>query len=156
MAPIIIFGAEYLYLFSILAALVAFYYMPAGDKKRLILVSLISLPIIFIFAKLSSHFYFNPRPLIQLIPHVPDNGFPSDHALLVASIAMLFSIKHAWHHKKTALLLWILAVLVAASRVLVGVHHTVDVIGSFAIAIIVVSGVVYIFKKYEKADSSLL
>lgn len=79
--------------------------------------------------------YYDPRPFVvghfkPLILHAPDNGFPSDHALLVSAIAAVGTL---WN-KKLGFVLWILAVFVAAGRVYVGVHHTIDVVGSFIIS----------------------
>ncbi|MDE1975615.1 MAG: phosphatase PAP2 family protein [Patescibacteria group bacterium] len=83
--------------------------------------------------------YYDPRPFIighftPLIPHAPDNGFPSDHALLASAIAMIGTI---WN-RRLGFALWILAVLIAIGRVYVGVHHVIDVCGSFIISILAV------------------
>jgi undecaprenyl-diphosphatase len=67
-----------------------------------------------------------------LIPHVADNGFPSDHTLYAMVVAAtLFVFK-----RKTGILVGVLAVLIGLARVSAGVHHPVDIIASVVIAII--------------------
>ena len=83
-----------------------------------------------------AHFYFDARPFIvqhktPLIPHVPDNGFPSDHALLSGALAALVTP----FNLPLGIVLWLLALLIGAGRVLALVHHPIDIFGSFAIAV---------------------
>lgn len=138
MNELIIFGAKYLYLAAIAAALIYFLKQPREVKKRIIIFGLASLPITYLVAKLAGHFYYNPRPFAALnftplIPHADDNGFPSDHALILAAIA---SIIYPFS-KKISALLWALTFAVGISRVFAGVHHLIDIIGSVAIAVII-------------------
>ncbi len=91
---------------------------------------------------IGNHIYFDPRPFVvghftPLIPHAPDNGFPSDHALLVSAIA---SIGMFWN-RRLGVVLWILAIIIAIARVWVGVHHPIDVLGSMVISLVTVSAV---------------
>ena len=70
--------------------------------------------------------------ITPLFPHVPDNGFPSDHVLLAAGIAailMPFS-------KKWSIILWIIAFIIGAARVYAGVHHWIDILASMLIALL--------------------
>lgn len=135
---LIIFGAKYLYLVAIAVAIIYFLKQPREIKKRIIIFGLVSLPTIFVVAKLAGHFYYDPRPFIAdnftpIIPHADDNGFPSDHTLLLATIA---SVIYPFG-KKTSLLLWVLALAVGFGRVFAGVHHPIDIFGSIAIAILI-------------------
>ena len=46
-------------------------------------------------ARLGGHFYYDTRPFVRdhvkpLFAHAPDNGFPSDHALLTSFLAFSF------------------------------------------------------------------
>ena len=75
--------------------------------------------------------YAEPEPLM-FIPHT--NSFPSGHAAIsfacAATIAR-FAPRHA------APLLYALAVLIAWSRVYVGAHYPLDVLGGAAIGLVI-------------------
>jgi undecaprenyl-diphosphatase len=80
-----------------------------------------------------------------LITHAADNGFPSDHTLLVAALAMTL-----WFYdKRLSWWVWLVAILVGLARVVSGVHYLTDIIGSIVIVLIV--GVAYHFfrRKYD-------
>ncbi|MDD5731842.1 MAG: phosphatase PAP2 family protein [Patescibacteria group bacterium] len=135
---LIIFGAKYLFVLIALIVVIYFLTLSKDKKKEFFLFALIALPAIYIVAKLSSLFFYDPRPfvnedIIPLIYHAPDNGFPSDHTLISAALAMLVF----FYNKKFGLILWVVAILVGISRILSGVHHSIDIIGSILIAIIV-------------------
>lgn len=97
-----------------------------------------ALPLIYIVSRVVAQFYYDPRPFVvghflPLIPHEPDNGFPSDHTLLgVAMAVVIYPFS-----KKISMISWTLAILAGTSRVLAGVHHLIDILGSAAIAILV-------------------
>jgi undecaprenyl-diphosphatase len=137
MDTIFIFGAKYLFLLS--GALFGIYFLRASreEKKRMIIFSLFAFPLALILALAASYLYFNPRPFvtggfIPLIPHAADNGFPSDHVLLVAAVAGVMS----FFNRRWAIILWVIAGLVAISRIYVGVHHSLDVVASIALALL--------------------
>ena len=116
----------------------------------------LTLPVIFIVSKIGALLYNDPRPFvaghfIPLIPHEPDNGFPSDHVLLCASIAAVIYPSS----KSLSLILWGLTLLIGISRVHTGLHHLVDVVGSIIMAI-VVAAIVYriINRRKISADST--
>ena len=147
---LLIFGAKYLFVFSLLYALFLFVKSSPETRKQILITGLISLPLILIVSLIARELYFNPRPFVvggfePPIPHEPDNGFPSDHTLLTAALASVF----IFFHRRASVVLWILAALVGLSRVFAGVHHLTDILGSVAIAILV-SSVVYKILKLRK------
>lgn len=127
-----------------------FYFLFASKykEKRIVLVSSLSATLSFISVFILNHLYYNPRPFAvnhvqPLIAHLPDNGFPSDHAILsalIASIAFVFN-------KKLGIMLWIFAILISLSRVYLQLHHNIDVLASFIVAIMMVSISDYIISK---------
>ncbi len=132
-----IFGAEKLFLLSPLIALALFYKAGREKKIEILIFGFFSLPLTYIFAFVAKSVYYNPLPFVirgfePLISHAPNNGFPSDHVLLLASIASVF----VFFDKKRSLLLWSVALIVGVSRVYVGVHHTVDIVASAVIAVV--------------------
>jgi undecaprenyl-diphosphatase len=130
--------AKYLYLLIVLIGIVFVGIRLKTKKKDIVWITLISLPLILIIAKISGYFFYNPRPFvvhhfIPLVQHIADNGFPSDHALLsfaIASLAFVFN-------KKLGLVLFVVGVFVGFSRVYVGIHSPIDIIGSFIISTVV-------------------
>jgi len=145
MDALIIFGAKYLWTIGIFVAVIFFILESLQKKARLALFGVFVLPLAYMAAKIAGHFFYNPRPFVvgqfsPLIPHAADNGFPSDHVLLLAAVASLFFI----YNRIIGIMLWILAVLVGISRVFAGIHHTVDIIGSATIAALI-SFIVFIF-----------
>ncbi|MDE2232622.1 MAG: phosphatase PAP2 family protein [Patescibacteria group bacterium] len=113
------------------------------------ILAIASAVLAYIVAKLCGMVYYDPRPFVvdnftPLIAHAADNGFPSDHALLVSVVAMIGTI---WE-KKLGMWLWIIAITVGIARVYVGVHHTTDVVGSAVIAIAATVTVHYVIKRH--------
>jgi len=83
-------------------------------------------------------FYYEPRPFVSnkvnlLIPHAPDTSFPSDHSLGTMSIAL--GINN--YYKICGKVLIVLSLLVGVSRVYVGDHYPMDVVGSYLIVLAV-------------------
>ncbi|MFA6548030.1 MAG: phosphatase PAP2 family protein [Candidatus Magasanikbacteria bacterium] len=134
-----IFTAQYLVFIIIILGIAFFLHRPIHEKKEILIFSLITLPIIFIISRICATLYFNPRPFvvdqfISLIPHKPNNGFPSDHTLVSSAVAVII-----WHfNKKIGWFLFVLALLVGLARVYVGVHHYVDIFASLIISFVVV------------------
>ena len=133
---LIIFSANYLYLFSVFIALVWFLKFKKNLKQVFSLIAL-AFFLSYITAKLSSFFIYDPRPFVvehikPLIPHIADNGFPSDHMRLTMAIASVIFV----YNRRLGIILAIIAICVGTARVLAGVHHTEDILGSSVISII--------------------
>lgn len=147
---IIIFWAEYLFIFIIIISGIFFILQDKNKKKEMIIFWLFSLPIIYITAKTSSLFFYNPRPFfvwnfIPLIPHIADNWFPSDHTLISSAVSMINFV----FNKKIWIILMIISFFVWTSRVLAWVHHFIDIIWSMIISIIITLIIEkFIYKKY--------
>ncbi len=133
MTHIIIFTANYLYLLPVVLFIV--YGLLTKRRREFILLSVLVLPTSYLLGVLAGHLFYDPRPFVvshttPLFPHAPDNGFPSDHALLTGTLAALITA----FSMPLGLFMWFLAFLIGASRVLAGVHHALDILGSFLIA----------------------
>ena len=104
--------------------------------KIQILKAFIFTSIAILISQCISHVYYHPRPFVMevgrtLIYHAPNGSFPSDHMLIFSSIAFsyLFSAQ-----RKLGIFLLIMAWLVAWSRVYLGVHFPLDMLGAFLLA----------------------
>ena len=151
MNTLIILTAKYLYLIIILIAIVVFFKADKQDKMRLIKLAVIAGPLALIMVFISSHLFYDTRPFVvqniqPLIPHSPDNGFPSDHTL----ISMLVALSIYQIQKKAGILIAVLAIIVGVSRILVHIHYPVDILGSIVIAMIAVGSASFVLKKIDR------
>ena len=79
----------------------------------------------------------HPRPFMiglghTLIPHVADSSFPSDHLTLWWSVAVSFLLQRGLRRVGVALAL--LGLPIAWSRIYLGVHFPLDMLGAIAVA----------------------
>ena len=86
---------------------------------------------------LAGHLYYDPRPFVTehvkpLIPHGPDNGFPSDHALFTMTLTVITY----FFNKKIASVMLILTIAVGAARVLAKAHSPLDIGSGWVLGII--------------------
>ncbi len=92
-----------------------------------------------------------PRPFVMevgrtLIEHAPTGSFPSNHMSIFSGIA--FAYYFSAQRDLGRILLWT-AWLVAWSRVYVGVHFPIDMVGAFLIALAVNLAGLPLWWKYE-------
>lgn len=92
-----------------------------------------------------------PRPFVMdlgrtLIEHAATGSFPSNHMSIFSGIAFAYYFSPQRAFGKV--LIWI-AILVAWSRVYVGVHFPIDMLGAFLLAIFVNLAGLPLWWKYE-------
>src|SRR3989344_5945106 len=109
MDSIFIFIAENVFLLSPVIALYFFHKAPGETKFDIATFAFFSLPLTFILSLVAKELYFNPLPFVvggfePLIPHDASNGFPSDHTLLLAPIASIFTF--VYKNKIVVVVLW--------------------------------------------------
>lgn len=146
-----IFGAKYLIILSPLLLLGFLYRTDPETKKKLIAFGLLSLPLTYLAGVVARLLYYNPRPFViggfePLISHATDNGFPSDHTLLLAALAVLVT----FFDRRLAIALWLITIVTGASRIYAGVHHLIDIVGSILIALIAGWIVHFVLKREKK------
>lgn len=132
-----VFLAKYLYLFIVLIS-VLFFFKEKTRRKSILIFSVFILPLTYIVAQIAGKIYYDSRPFVvehftPLISHAANNGFPSDHSLISFTLAAIIFL----FNKKLGFVLFFLGFLVGLSRVYVGIHHPIDVLGSFLICILV-------------------
>jgi len=116
--------------------------------QKLLVLTIAGGILALLLAKIGALLYFDPRPfthpgVVSIIPHAPDNGFPSDHELLASVLAISTYV----YFKLAGLLFGILAIVIGAARVLAHVHSPIDVIGSMLIAALAVTSTLVLLKK---------
>ena len=135
MHGIVVFVAEYFIALAALTTLYVWLKLNRPQKKTFVIEGVIGGIIAIVLALIGSKLFHNPRPFVvghftPYFPHAKDNGFPSDHMLLASVFAfVVFKYNKMWG--------WVLAglaVLIGASRVISGIHHSIDIIGSVIFA----------------------
>lgn len=101
--------------------------------------------------QLISHFFHMPRPFVlgighNIISHAPTGSFPSNHMFIFSSIAFSYLFSP---YKKYGIALLFVAWLVGWSRVFVGVHFPLDILGGFILAFLVNYLGLGIWNKYQ-------
>lgn len=81
----------------------------------------------------------HPRPFVMplghtFIPHAPTPSFPSNHMTIVSTVAFSFLLRP--HLRAIGLALAVLALPIAWSRIYLGVHFPLDMLGAVVVAAI--------------------
>lgn len=136
------------------AALVWLVFAARQRDFRTIAFFLANLALAFVLLLAAGHAYVEPRPFVawkvtQLIPHVANQSFPSDHTTAASAIAFGFMfVARRW---KTGLVLLLLAILVGIGRIFVGIHYPVDIAGGVLIAALAAALVYAVKRRGEPA-----
>lgn len=131
------FSAQYtLYIIPLILLAHWFRGGKAGHEKALF--SLVTILVALALGFICTTLYFHPRPFMvplghTWIYHVPDNSFPSDHATLFFSAGMSLLFARAW---KTGSLVLFVSLFVAWSRVFLGIHFPLDMVGAAIMAVL--------------------
>ncbi len=134
---IIIFFAEYLpYIFIII---LLYFWFQDKERKNIVLYATYSAIVGIVIDFIITLFYFHPRPFMDgvgtnLVSHLAESSFPSDHTTFMFSIAwLIFYFKEL---RRFAIGLLLFALIGGLSRIYTGVHYPFDILGSFFVALI--------------------
>lgn len=123
-----------------------------GDyaRKELALKSVVIAFIALGVAQIITAIYPHPRPFMipigrTYVVHAPDASFPSDHMTLFSSIAFTFWFARYY---LSGLLIFVAGLLVAWSRVYLGVHFPFDMLGSVILSVIMVWSLQPLWQKF--------
>ncbi len=140
MDGLIVAVAQYLpFLIPVVAGIV-WLFLPRRDKFGLAVQSVVALVIAVVLIQLAAAAHTDPRPFVvdpsirPLFSHPRDNGFPSDHTTLAATVAFLVMFYRRW----LGAVLLAASVLVGVARVAAHVHHGQDIVAGVLIAVVAV------------------
>lgn len=126
-------------LFYIMLLFFGFYWLRGNFTiKKQIVKAFIFTTVALLISQIISHSFYHPRPFVMevgrtLIYHSPNGSFPSDHMLIFSTIAFSYFFSEK---RNLGIILILLAWLVAWSRVYLGVHFPLDMLGAFSLAFI--------------------
>ena len=109
-----------------------------GQQRVLVSKTAIALLFAMATAKSLSMLFPHARPFVDgfghtFIQHVPDSSFPSDHGTAIFTFALSFLF---WHRLWSGALLMVTAVGIAWSRVYLGVHWPLDMVGGLLVGML--------------------
>ncbi|MBC7560855.1 MAG: phosphatase PAP2 family protein [Dermatophilaceae bacterium] len=136
MNSVIVAVAQYLLYFILAAAAAIWLYLPRQNKVGLAVQAIVSVVIAILLIKVVAGLHTDPRPFVvdpsirPLFAHPPDNGFPSDHTTVAATVAFLVMLYRRW----LGALLLVAAIVVGAARMAAHVHHGQDIVAGLLIA----------------------
>ena len=140
MNTLIVAVAQYLLYLILAAAAVIWLYLPRHEKVGLAVQTILSLVIRVVLIKVVAGIHADPRPFVvqpsirPLFAHPADNGFPSDHTALAATVALLVMMYRRW----LGALLLAASIVVGAARMAAHVHHGQDIVAGLLIAALAV------------------
>ena len=140
---------DLVYLFLLIFAIA--WFRGSYEVKTGIIKAFIFTAITLLMSEVLSAVLNTPRPFMMdvgrtLIEHAPTGSFPSNHMSIFSGIA--FAYYFSPQRDLGRILIWT-AWLVAWSRVYVGVHFPIDMLGAFLMAVIVNLAGLPLWWKYE-------
>jgi undecaprenyl-diphosphatase len=158
MDALIVAVSQYLLYFVLLAAAVIWLYLPRPDKVGMAAQAIVALVIMVVLIKLAAGIYTDPRPFVvdpsikPLFAHPADNGFPSDHTALAATVALVVMMYRRWLGAG----LLAAGIVLGAARVAAHVHHAPDIAAGVLIAGLAVGAASVIWRSVGPRLSSSL
>lgn len=106
-------------------------------QRQLVMKVAIAMAVSMSLSLLLGHVFPHNRPFVDhigynFLAHSPDYSFPSDHGTIIFTFAVAFI---AWHRAWSGAVLMLVALAIAWSRVYVGVHWPMDMLGGLMVAL---------------------
>ncbi|MGD0780421.1 MAG: phosphatase PAP2 family protein [Dehalococcoidales bacterium] len=155
MTELITIAGQYLIIVVGLIAVVATIFSEKTVRWSIIKLVILSFGLAFLIAYIAGMLYYDTRPFVveniqPLIPHLPDNGFPSDHTLAATVTAAVIFV----YRRKLGILLGVLGILVGVARIAAHLHYPIDVVASILIAVIATFCAWLTLKKFDRRFKS--
>ncbi|MBI5681866.1 MAG: phosphatase PAP2 family protein [Deltaproteobacteria bacterium] len=132
------------FLWLIIISWFAIFMLTGSKGKRIALVILLVILISDQTAGLMKHIFHRPRPctvltdIRLLVGCGASYSFPSNHAANIFAVMTYLS----YHYRRLSPIFLIIAFLVAYSRIYVGVHYPMDVLGGIFLGLIISSVII--------------
>ena len=132
-----VFAAEWL-IFLVPSSLVLLW-AGAGPGREVALRAFLAAVCALTLNALIGQLWYSPRPFVAEVGHTfmfhdPDSSFPSDHATSIFSVALVLAFSRVPPARRLGLLMLPLALVVAWSRVYLGVHWPKDMAGALMVS----------------------
>jgi len=133
-----VFAAEWL-IFLVPLSLVLLWTTGAGAGREVALRAFGAAVGALTLNAMIGHLWYSPRPFVAEIGHTfllhaPDSSFPSDHATSIFSVALVLAFSRAPLARRLGLVMLPLSLVVAWSRVYLGVHWPKDMFGALLVS----------------------
>lgn len=131
---------DLIFIVSLLALVLWLWDSRRAVPQQRVLVMKVTLAIALSLALswLLGQLFLHPRPFVEglglnLLHHAPDESWPSDHDTVIFTFALAFLY---WHRLWSGAVMMVIACAIAWSRVYLGVHWPLDMLGSLLVGMV--------------------
>ncbi|WWO95175.1 MAG: undecaprenyl-diphosphate phosphatase [Candidatus Dasytiphilus stammeri] len=120
-------------------------------QRKLVCKSILAIIIALFLSFMIRHFFPHDRPFVvgkghPFIKHSKSSSNPSNHASIIFTFALSFLL--FWHRLGSAIILFIIGLIISWSRIYLSLHWPLDIIDAVLIAIMGCLGSQIIWKIY--------